>query len=294
MSRRPRPSRPAAPVAVVVFVLGIWWLVAHNAGSGWVQALGDVVFGTLVVGLLGPSIVLLRARVHILANSADAVAGMPTDVKLASSTRVLACARVPFEGEAFVGPAGRNRTPGERLVLVPTRRGVHETLTLDISTAAPFALLWWTRRIELPLPAALHIAPRSGRPDSLPIHPDEDVGSSADWVPADVGQPRGARPYQPGDSRRRVHWHATAHAGELMVRELERASAEPITVTVLLPADPDEAERVAERAFGTIVRLLEQGAPVLLGTVESKGPVQGIVADRRSTGRRLARAVEAP
>jgi uncharacterized protein (DUF58 family) len=88
-----------------------------------------------------------------------------------------------------------------------------------------------------------------------------------------------------------VHWSATAHAGKLMVRELEHPSAGPVTITVDLPGDPDEAERVAEGALGTVVHLLEGGAPVLLGTLEPSGRVLAPVADRRGAGRRLARAV---
>jgi hypothetical protein len=79
-----------------------------------------------------------------------------------------------------------------------------------------------------------------------------------------------------------------------MVRELERPAAEPVTITVELPADPDAAERVAEGALGSVVGLLEGGTPVLLGTRESSGPVLGPVADRRAAGRRLARAVAGP
>ncbi len=76
-----------------------------------------------------------------------------------------------------------------------------------------------------------------------------------------------------------------------MVRELERPSAEAVTVTVELPAEPEEAERVAERALGTVVQLLESGTPVLMATVERSGPVLAAVADRRHAGRRLARAM---
>ena len=54
MSRLARPSRNAAPVVVAIAILGIWWLVAHNGGSGWVQAMGDIVFGTLFIGIFGP------------------------------------------------------------------------------------------------------------------------------------------------------------------------------------------------------------------------------------------------
>jgi uncharacterized protein (DUF58 family) len=212
-------------------------------------------------------------------------------VRVEPHTRLRICARPPFEGEDFVGPVGRRHTPEHGVPLLPGRRGVHDSVTLDIASAAPFALQWWTRRVVLPFPSTLYVAPRSGRPQSFPWRDDEDTGVTVNWVQTDVGQPRGARPYQPGDSRRRVHWGATAHAGELMVRELERPSAEPITLTVTLPPDPEEAERVAERALGTIARLLDTGATVLLATLESSGPVLASVTDRRGAGRRLARAV---
>jgi len=291
MSRLARPSRNAAPVVVAIAVLGIWWLVAHNGGSGWVQALGDVVFGTLFIGIFGPGVVLTLAKVRIAGAPVDGIAGAPVDFRIEASTRLLVCGRAPFDGEAFVGPVGRRPAPDNAVPLVPERRGVYDAVMLDIATAAPFALQWWTRRVALRLPSTLHVAPRTGRPASFPLRADEDTGATVDWIQTDAGQPRGARPYQPGDSRRRVHWSATAHAGELMVRELERPSAEPVTLTVLLPQDPREADRVAERALGTITRFLERGSTVLLATVEASGPVTASVADRRAAGRRLARAV---
>jgi hypothetical protein len=78
-----------------------------------------------------------------------------------------------------------------------------------------------------------------------------------------------------------------------MVREMEGATSEPITVTVDLPREPEAAEPVAEQALGTVVSLLDRGAPVLLETTEAAGPVAAPVVDRRGAGRRLARAVPA-
>jgi uncharacterized protein (DUF58 family) len=286
-----RPSRPAAPAVVAAAVLGLWWLVAHNGGSGWVQALGDVVFGTLFIGIFGPGVILLRATVTVSHAPTDGVVGTPFEVTFAASTRLRICARAPFKGEVFVGPTGRTRRPEDRVLLTPQRRGVYRALPVDIVTAAPFAMQWWTRRVVVFLPSPLHVAPRPGRPESLPLRSDEDAGATIDWVQTDIGDPRGARPYRPGDSRRRVHWSATAHAGELMVRELERPAAEPVTVRVVLPPDPEEAERTAERALGTIQRLLERGALVVLSTTEATGPVTARVADRRGAGRRMACAV---
>jgi uncharacterized protein (DUF58 family) len=292
MSRWARPARPVAPIAVAVAILGIWWLVAHNGGSGWVQALGDIVFGTLVIGILGPGVVLTRARVTVVDAPLHGTAGLQAHARLAASTRLRVRPVSPPGDEVFVGPVGGHRAPEDEISLLPTRRGIHDTVTLDIATAAPFALQWWTRRVVLPLPAVLHVAPRRGQPWSLPLRDhEEEAGAVLDWLQADVGEPRGSRPYRPGDSRRRVHWRATAHAGELMVSEVEGPSSEPVTLTVTLPSDPEEAERVAERALGTIVQFLERGAPVQLATLEASGPVVALVADRRGAGRRLARAV---
>jgi uncharacterized protein (DUF58 family) len=288
-----RPARPLAPIAVTAAILVLWFLVAHNSGAGWVQVLGDLVFGALVIGMVAPPLFLVRARVRIVSAPGDGRAGLPVSLHLAAATRLRIRPVDPPGDEALVGPMARGAAGDDRVILLPLRRGVHDTVTLDIATAAPFALQWWTRRITLPLPGTLHVAPRRGQAEALPRRPDADAGEADAQAHTDVGLPRGARPYAWGDHRRHVHWQATAHAGELMMRELERPLAETVTVSVVLPADQDEAERVAERALGTVLLLLDRGAPVTLGTLEASGPVQATVRDRRQAGRRLARAVSA-
>ena len=41
-----------------------------------------------------------------------------------------------------------------------------------------------------------------------------------------------ARPYVPGDSMRRIHWRATAHRDELMVRQEEQESTPEASVVI--------------------------------------------------------------
>ena len=227
----------------------------------------------------------------IVSAPVDCIAGTPADIRFAASTRLRVCRASPFEGEDFVGPVGRRRAPDARRAARAGRRGVHDFVTLDIATAAPFALQWWTRRVVLPLPSTLHVAPRGGRPESFPLRAHDDTGAAIDWVQTDAGQPRGARPYQPGDSRRRVHWSATAHAGELMVRELERPSAEPVTLTVVLPrtrrrrTGSPSGPWARSRACSNVVPRCS--SPRWRRRDRSRASV----ADRRGAGRRLARAV---
>jgi uncharacterized protein (DUF58 family) len=267
-------------------------VVAHNSGAGWVQALGDVVAGTLLLGLLGPGLVLARTRLRAATVPNDGAAGQPSAIGVEASSRVRLTPVDPAGPACFVGPArGPGAADGDVLTLVPRHRGLVSSITVDVASAAPFGLMWWTRRVRLSLPSELHIGPKLGTAISLPRQEDDRSGDSAHRSPRDIGEPRGVRPYRPGDSRRWVHWPATAHSGELMVREMEGPTAEPVMVVVTLPPDDDAAEAVAEQALGTLVALFDRGTSVILTTTEASGHRTDSVADRRSAGRRLARAV---
>jgi uncharacterized protein (DUF58 family) len=151
--------------------------------------------------------------------------------------------------------------------------------------------MWWRKTVVVELPRSLHVGPRLGRPLALPPGREDTSGGGVLDTPVPIGEPRGIRPYRPGDHRRWVHWPATAHSGELMVREMEGPSAEPVTLEIHLPVDADAAERLAEQAMATVVALVDRGASVFLATTEASGPKTGAVGDRRSAARRLARAV---
>ena len=150
---------------------------------------------------------------------------------------------------------GASRGPRPVTVTVtPDRRGVLESVALEIGSSAPFGLLWWAREVRIPLTRPLHVAPRLGMPGPAGSRPDDSAGSSPWRVPSGAGEPRGVRPFEAGDSRRSVHWPATSHVGVLMVRERERQNEEPVVVEVVLSQDPAEAEAEAERVMGLVSR----------------------------------------
>ena len=167
------------------------------------QFLGDLVFGALCIGILGPWVVVTRARVAVRTAPGDTIAGLPVDVCVAARTRLRVRAVEPPGAEVFVGPVGRNGSVDDRITLLPTRRGVHGTLTLDIASAAPFALQWWTRRVHLPLPSELHVSPRCGPPAPVRTADHDDSGEVKARPRTDTGLPRGrvrTRPVTTGAS----------------------------------------------------------------------------------------------
>ncbi|HYA67436.1 MAG TPA: DUF58 domain-containing protein [Acidimicrobiales bacterium] len=284
------PVRSFGPFAVTTAVLLGWGFVAHDSGSGWVQVLGEFVGAVVVVGLFGPAVALARTELECRANPGDDTAGSPVELAVTASQRVRVQGINPPGPVGFVGPRRFPDAPSA-VVIVPARHGVVESVILEVASAAPFGLLWWSRRVVVALPSPLHVAPRLGTPLPVTAVAEDGIGDASRRAPAVIGEARGARPYRPGDSRQWVHWPSTAHTGALMVREMEGPMAVPATVTVSLPADPEAAEAVAQDALATVLALVSKGTPVTLVTTERSGSVSGPVEDRRSAGRRLARAV---
>ncbi|MGD0440857.1 MAG: DUF58 domain-containing protein [Acidimicrobiales bacterium] len=280
------PERAFGPVAGSVLLLLVWAGVAHASGSGWVQTVGAVVAGLLLLGLVAPAFAAPGLAVICERSPTDALAGSAVEIDVVGN-RSMRCTPRSAGGKPVLLTG---KIPAS-LVIVPPRRGVISTVTVRVATAAPLGLLWWSRDQVLELARPLYVAPQ----------PRERGGELRQMVTAEEGQGpprptltgdlRGIRPYQHGDGRRRVHWHASAHTGDLMIRESESRRDDPIRMVVDLPGDLDAADRVAEQAMGEIVLQLNAGRRIVLETTEITGTVITPVADRLSAGRRLARAV---
>ena len=280
------PERALGPVAGSVTLLLVWAGVAHASGSGWVQTVGAVVAGLLLTGLVAPAFMAPGLTLICERSPTDAIAGSIVTLDVVAN-RSMRCTPRSVAGRPLL-LAGR--IPG-RLAIVPPRRGVVSTVTVRVATAAPLGLLWWSRDRVLELTGPLYVAPQPREQASQlrrAIVADEGLGAPR---PTPTGDLRGVRPYQHGDGRRRVHWHASAHTGDLMIRESETHQDDPIRIVVDLARDLDAADRLAENAMGDIVTQLNAGSRIVLETTEETGRVIAPVVDRLSAGRRLARAV---
>lgn len=284
-ARLPRPRRAAVPLIGSAVTMAVWAAVARDSGVGWVQTLGALVAGLLAVGLAGPAVAVARVRCAVAAAPVDAAAGVPFEMQLtvrgAAELRPLR----PSGSETLSGRRG-----GVTLTVVPAHRGPIDRCIVEVASAAPFGILWWSRRVELALLQPVLVAPRTGPPDQAIVHgiTGEELASV---VPGRGTELRGVRPYAHGDRRHLVHWPATAHTGALMVREHDRPADRWALVQGTLPDEARAAEAQAERVLGTVARLLESGARVQLGTTEPGGDVLAPVESVVAAGRRLALAL---
>jgi len=290
LRRRVHPLTWIGPVAGSGITLAAWVAVAHSSGSGWVQAVGALLGAFLLVGLVAPAWPARRARITCTSAPFDGRAGQPLTLTVEVDRPVRLRGIFPG-GRGHQAGGGQRGTRSVGLEATPGRRGVLDAVIVEVASSAPFGLLWWARDVELPLPHLLHVAPRTGQPGDQLATADDSPGEAATRVSTVVGEPRGIRPYAPGDPRRAVHWPATSHAGTLMVRESERPTDDPVFCELVLPADPAAAELEAERTMAAVSECLGRRQPVVLATRESTGRVVRPVADTVDLGRRLARAV---
>ena len=277
------------PVVGSTVAVVAWAAVARSSGSGWVQAVGALLAAVLAIGLVGPVIPACRAGVRCTDSPSDVRAGESFGLTMVASGPVRI--RPLFPGGPGNPAAGGPRGPrAVEVTVTAERRGVLDSMVVELASCSPFGLLWWAREVKVPLPRPLHVSPRIGSGGTVEIAADQSAGDAQRRTAADVGAPRGVRPYRPGDNRRSIHWPATSHVGSLMVRERERETNDPITVEVVLPSDPREAEAITERVMAVVAHHLIRGQPVLLATHEPGGRTVRMVRDGVDLGRRLARA----
>ncbi|MDN3497555.1 DUF58 domain-containing protein [Planococcus sp. APC 4015] len=145
--------------------------------------------------------------------------------------------RFPALGSGLLGGVGGgSRTVDLSYTVTGMRRGIHSIGPLSVRSTDPFGL---ARRVtafgqRTPVtvaPAIIDLAPLadfSGEAGGTLHTSTDQPGQGADNLVA--------RPYAPGDSMRRIHWRASAHRDELMVRQEEQESTPEASVVLDLSA----------------------------------------------------------
>ncbi|MCW2768812.1 MAG: hypothetical protein JWR27_245 [Aeromicrobium sp.] len=137
---------------------------------------------------------------------------------------------------ALGGSHGSTSRVSFAYVLQGLRRGRHDVGPLQVDVHDPFGLVF--RRHTFGDPEPLTVLPR--RVDLPPIAPRGATDDGATRpTPHNVGVGDDdiiARSYQPGDALKRIHWKATAHRSELMVRQEEQQITP--RAAVILDCDP--------------------------------------------------------
>ena len=315
-----RPTVFGVVVAVLLLVAGLLRpSVADPSVTGLVWA---GLLGALLLGVIWPAIAVRMVKVRIVAAPQDLVVGQLSSLELELTTRAsglsIGCTG---SGTSVVDAV----SPGVvRIPVSISARGAYRWIRIDVGSDAPFGIVWANRTRLVALPRQLLVGPESRREHVPLVDLPGDLHDPSPTGQGPNGEAvRSVRPYVTGDPSHLVHWPSTARVGSLVVRELEPPATRGIAVVVDLTPVPasrnpsrnrsdgthsetdfgvgevgetdvrsgDPVEAAASRAAGIAEVALDDGARVMLCTVESAGPVVAEVADLLDVRRRLALAV---
>jgi len=237
---------------VAVLVAAVCCLIAANIFAARVFGYFALLFGLLiVVGLLAIYLPDAKGDVSRAISTDLITVGQASEVlmHLRPRGRLIRHARwqdtlpdaIEGRAEGLVSPPGAPVDARESIPLTygvrGIRRGVWTLGPLRLHTTDPFGLvnrtqrLGGTRRITVvpQLVTLPHLTVLHGAAGGAAHTASSRLGQGADNL--------APRPYMPGDSMRRIHWRATAHRGDLMVRqEEEEASPDALVVLDLSPS----------------------------------------------------------
>lgn len=298
--RRKGPGRPPASASKTERQLGVTFGTAMAglvAGAGLflagprglggllVFAVGAVVVLDTVVAVQATRQVVITGRVHPY----DVVTGdrfaIEIDVRGRSLPVVLHLPGGGAGSTLVVEPPAAGTLDGRA-----DRRGVTRVVQLGVRSSGLCGLITCTRLHRVPLPRQLEAGPRPVAPDA----PFPDLGGGwgegAVAVAHDGELVRGLRDYLPGDRLRQVHWRATAHTGELVVKETEEPQAPVLHLVLDLGAGGAAGEAAAGRTAWYAGEALRRGYQVTLTTMEDGHPLTDATPSMLQANRRLARA----
>ena len=181
------------------------------------------------------------------------------------------------------GLRGAERVVHLSYAVTGVRRGIHPIGPLQVTSTDPFGLARRTTVFGERTPVT--VAPAVIDLPALSSFAGE-AGGTLHTTNSQLGQGADnliARPYAPGDSMRRIHWRATAHRDELMVRQEEQESTPEATVVMdrgVLRFSPEAMqapgadpgfEAAVSACVSAVVRLVRDGYAVEV--IDSDGTV---------------------
>ena len=263
---------------VFAVVLGVvLYLIATNAGAGWLYVVSATIAAVIAVSALVPPWNVRGIEVSRRA-PVVATAGEPFECALTlKNTGRLARHLLEVgddfagdEGRAVVVRLGRGETEAVRYRIEAPARGIYSGGEVTVGSGAPFGMFFARR--ESRVASEIVVYPRTwsvaGLPPSASLDAERKDQSEAPTLRRGLGgEFWGIREYRTGDPARLIAWKKSARglaAGKLAVIELAEETHPPLVIAMNLdPRAPREArESVVSAGASLLLYGLREGREI--------------------------------
>lgn len=288
--------------AAFLVVGAVAYLFAWNRGMPLLYAFSATCFGIVVVSHLLPRWALRRLEGRLAGAKwvlqGDSAALLVQVANPSATTVRMLELEAPVEGtlgdnddaRALLVQLAAGRERELTMRTPPLRRGRRFAGPLTVRTGFPLGLVSASETIA-GTGQHIWVYPRCFDVQYVPITGEQflDMGDAISPRSGGVEEFAGVREYRYGDSRRHVHWRASARRGELVVKEFMRPAAATVTIAVDLRASAcigeglETTTEYAISAAASVARYaLGSGHHVQLAlggeTFQTMGPWRGLGA----------------
>ena len=264
------------PIFAVVLCV-VLYLIATNAGAGWLYVVSAAIAAVIVVSALAP---WWNVRGIEASRKAPVVAtaGQPLECSLHLKNTGRLARHLLEVNDDFAGDRGRAmvvrlRRGGTEVVRYGIEnpvRGIYSGGEITVESGAPFGLFFARRKTRVA--SSVVVYPRTwsvaGLPPSASLDAERKDQSEAPTLRRGLGgEFWGIREYRTGDPARLIAWKKSARglaAGKLAVLELAEETHPPLVVAMNLdPRAPKEArEAVVSAGASLLLYGLREGREV--------------------------------
>ena len=246
---------------------GVLYLIATNAGAGWLYVVAATIAAVIAVSALVPRWNISRIEVSrkapvVVTAGEDLACSMELTNRGLVGRHLLELrdGLAGGEGRALVERVESRKGTVVRYAVEGARRGVYGGGEVTLESAAPFGMFWARKKIRVP--CSLVVYPKTwavaGLPPSASLDAERKDQSEAPTLRRGLGgEFWGIREYRTGDPARLIAWKKSARglaAGKLAVLELAEETHPPLVVAMNLdPAAPKEAREAVVSAGASIL-----------------------------------------
>ena len=278
-----RARKPVLAVGLGV----VLYLIATNAGAGWLYVISAAIGGMVLVSAAVP---WWNVRNVEASRKAPVVgtAGEPFACTLEVQNMNLLARHLLELEDRFAGDRGRavlarvapEQPETVRYTIENPRRGVYSGGDVVVESGAPFGLFYRRRqtRVASEMVVYLRTFDVAGLPPSASLDAERADRSEAPTLHrGHGGEFWGIREYRPGDPARLVAWKKSARSlasGKLAVLELAQETHPPFMVVMNLdPRAPEEArEMVVSASASLLLFALREGREVRADAGPQRAP----------------------
>ncbi len=257
----PNPKHSIIAFTTLILGLLLFFIAAHESGSGFVQIVGAVLFAAIISNSLISFSRVRHARITVTSVPYDGTTNHNIHIGVTGNKDILVTLDSGKTKSAFV------QKDKETIFSVkPSHCGLYKEIDLIVVSSYPFGLITFHKKVTCHFPTILYVAPEPTITEKAEFELNSlTKEAKSARRNSNSGNLKSIVEYQPGDSISAISWSKTAQMQQLLTKTHEAQTRnENYLIEIRVPerADPATTEHYLGERLYLAVSMIERNGSV--------------------------------